>query len=248
MRSCLYEGHVEHDRALGRGNRFRYGMYMWHVDLAELDGLAQKLRLLGVNRPGLNSIRSGDHLGDAGRPIRANLAAFMRAQGVELGDRRVSLLTNARVLGHVFNPLSVFYCESGDGRLEHVVAEVCNTHGERHCYLVEPDADGVCETAKAFYVSPFLTVDGGYRLSVPAPGERLAVRIELIQRGRRVFAAALSGRRRPLSDAALLAMLVRHPLMTHQVSALIRFQGMRLWARRTGQVPHRPHAPQREVA
>jgi len=247
VRSCLYEGHVEHDRAVGRGNRFRYAMYMWLVDLAELDELDRSLRLLGVERPGVSSIRSGDHLGDPHRPIRENLAAFMAAQGVELGDRRVTLLTNARVFGHVFNPLSVFYCEGADGRIDHVVAEVCNTHGERHCYLVQPGPDGQCETTKAFYVSPFLRVEGGYRMSVPAPGERLAVRIELVQAGRRVFAAGLTGERRPLSDAGLLRMLVRHPLMTQQVSGLIRLQGIRLWARRSGHVRHRPHTPQRGV-
>lgn len=248
MRSCLYQGHVEHDRAIGRGNRFRYGMYMWYIDLAELGALGRSLRLVGVDRPGLSSIRSGDHLGDPHQSIRQNLDAFMGARGVELGDRRVTLLTNARVFGHVFNPLSVFYCEGRDGRLEYVVAEVCNTHGERHCYLMRPDENGACDTAKEFYVSPFLAVDGRYRLCLPAPGERLSVRIELFQRGRRVFTAGLTGERRPLTDRALAAMLVRHPLMTHQVSALIRIQGLRLWTRRGAHVVQYPHSPKRGEA
>lgn len=239
VRSCLYEGHVEHVRAADRPNRFRYPMYMWLIDLDELESLGRSL-LVGVERRGVHSIRSRDHLGDPDLSIRDNLDAFLSQNGIDLGRARVSLLTNPRIFGHVFNPLSVFYCHDGRGALSHVVAEVSNTHGERHCYLLRPDERGRCDVAKGFYVSPFLAPEGSYRMCFPQPGARLAARVALEQDGRRTFSATVAGRRMPLQDWTLLRMLARHPLMTWQVSALIRRQGVGLWARGAGRFRHRP--------
>jgi hypothetical protein len=240
VRSCLYDGHVEHVRVTDRPNRFRYPMSMWLIDLDEIESLGSSLRLVGAERPAVHSIRSRDHLGDPGRSIRDNLAGFLAGHGIELGHERVSLLTNPRIFGHVFNPLSVFYCHDDGDALTRVVAEVSNTHGERHCYLLHPDELGNCEVAKGFYVSPFLGPEGEYRMSFPAPGAQLVARVALEQNGARVFAATLAGRRMPLEDATLVRMLVRHPLMTWQISALIRRQGVGLWARGARRFRHRP--------
>ena len=119
-----------------------------------------------------------------------------------------------------------------------------NTHGERHCYLLEPGDRGHAEADKAFYVSPFLTVDGRYRMSFSQPGERLSIQMELIQDGRRVFQASLTARRRPLSTAPLLRMAMRYPLMTARVSALIHYHGVKLWLRGVPRVRRPDHAPQ----
>ena len=240
MRSCLYAGHVEHVRLADRPNRFRYPMYMWLIDLDELEVLGRSLRLVGVERPGVHSIRSRDHLGDPDRSIRDNLDGFLSQHGIDTTGARVSLLTNPRILGHVFNPLSVFYCRDEHDALTHVVAEVSNTHGERHCYLLCPDERGRCDVAKSFYVSPFLAPGGSYRMCFPQPGARVVARVALEQDGRRTFSATLAGRRMPLQDSTLLRMLARHPLMTWQVSALIRRQGVGLWARGAGRFRHRP--------
>lgn len=237
MNSCLYEGRVEHTRLTAPGGHFRHSTYMWYLDLDELDDLGRTLRLLGVDRPGVHSIRSRDHLGDPARSIRDNAASYLAERGVA-DPGRITLLTSARVLGHVFNPLSVFYCRGADDT-SHVVAEVSNTHGEQHCYLVEPGSDGRCRAPKEFYVSPFLSVEGTYTLFFPEPGADLAVRIHLEQHGQPAFAAELTGRRLPLTDRTLLQMLLRHPLMTWQVSALIRRHGIGLWSRGVKVVPHR---------
>ena len=104
----------------------------------------------------------------------------------------MQLLTNARVLGHVFNPLSVFWCHGPAGELRAVIAEVHNTYGERHCYLLRPDADGRAGADKAFYVSPFFAVDGHYEMTFtdPTVDEALAVSITLAREGRVVFRAS----------------------------------------------------------
>jgi DUF1365 family protein len=215
---------------------------MWHVDLDELEELGRSVRLLGVERRGVHSIRSGDHLGDPTRTIRQNITGYLADHGVGAAGAGITLLTNARVLGHVFNPVSLFYCRVGSDRVTHVVAEVSNTHGERHCYLVEPSPDGVCHAPKTFYVSPFLPVGGTYTLIVPEPGDRLLARVELEQQGHPAFAAQLTGRRLPLRDRTLAQMLLRHPMMTWQVSALIRRHGVGLWAHGVPVIPHAPSA------
>jgi DUF1365 family protein len=247
VRSCLYEGEVVHDRKTPVRHLFRYGVYMWLVDLDELAGLDRRLWAFGDDRRAVTTIRRRDHLGDPQRPIRENLDAYLRLKGVDLEGGRVSLLTNARVLGYVFNPLSVFYCHGPDGGLRCVVAEVHNTHGERHCYLLRPGERGRAETDKEFYVSPFLTVDGRYRMAFAPPGDRLAVQMALDQDGERVFSASLTGRRLPLTNRSLGRMLVRYPLMTAKVTTLIHLQGLRLHRRGLPHVPHRRRAPQEGV-
>ena len=159
-RSCLYQGQLMHHRVEPKHYLFRYRVYMWFVDLDELEQLGDDLPSFGYNHRGLTTIQSRDHLGDPALPIKANVLNYLSAQGVDLDGGRIMLLTNARVLGYVFNPLSVYYCFDRDERLACVVAEVHNTYGERHCYLLRPDGRGHCETDKEFYVSPFFTVDG----------------------------------------------------------------------------------------
>jgi hypothetical protein len=247
VRSALYEGHVVHERRTAHRNLFRYSVYMWLVDLDELDELDRRLWAFGNDRRGFTTIRARDHLGDPARTIRQNLHAYLAAQGVDLAGGRVSLLTNARVLGYVFNPLSVYYCHRPGGDLACVVAEVHNTYGQRHCYLLEPGERGRAETGKEFYVSPFLSVDGSYRMTLQAPGERLSVQMALHQGGRRVFQASLVGRRRPLTNTAVTRMLLRHPLMTARVTSLIHMQGVKLALRGVARVPRPAHPPQEHV-
>lgn len=247
MRSCLYEGQVVHERRTPVRNLFRYGVYMWHVDLDELPEIDSRLWAFGADRRAVTTIRSRDHLGDPRRSIRANLDAYLRLHGIDLEGGRVTLLTNARVLGYVFNPLSVFYCHGPGGEPRCVVAEVHNTHGERHCYLLHPCARGRAETDKEFYVSPFLTVDGRYRMTFAPPGDRLAIQMALDQDGERVFGASLTGRRLPLTNRSLGRMLVRYPLMTAKVTTLIHLQGLRLHRRGLRHVRHRRRAPQEGV-
>ena len=244
MRSCLYEGQVVHDRRTPVRNLFRYGVYMWLVDLAELEALDRRLWPFGADRRALTTIRRRDHLGDPSRSIRENVDAYLGLHGIDLEGGTVELLTNARVLGYVFNPLSVFYCHGPDGELRCVIAEVHNTHGERHCYLLHPGERGRAETEKEFYVSPFLTVDGRYRMAFAPPDDRLAIQMSLEQDGERVFAASLTGTRLPLTNASLARMLVRYPLMTAKVTTLIHLQGLRLHRRGVAHVRRPPHPRQ----
>ncbi|MEO5876833.1 MAG: DUF1365 domain-containing protein [Streptosporangiaceae bacterium] len=221
--TAIYESVVRHVRPEPLHHAFTYATYLWLIDLDDPPRL-------GVLTP-LASFESRDHAGDPGRTIRENLTEFLAFNGVDLADGRVLMLTNARVLGHVFNPLTVYWCHDAEGDPVCVVAEVHNTYGERHRYLLWPDGKGLARTAKEFYVSPFYPVEGEYRMSLPMPAEALALTIALHRTGERPFVAGLTGRRRPGTRRELLRAFARHPWAPLAGAARIRIQGFRLFLR-----------------
>jgi uncharacterized protein len=238
--AALYEATIRHVRRQPLARAFRHRTYLWLVDLDALPALPRWLRPLA-------GFHARDHLGDPARSIRHNLDAYLATQGVDLHGGRVLMLANARVLGYVFNPLTVYWCHRPDGAPACVVAEVHNTYRERHCYLLRPDAGDRAATAKDFYVSPFLPVAGEYRMVLPVPDRRLRISITLRQRGETALVATLTGTRRPATPATLARMLLRHPLVPQRTTALIRGHGIALWLRRLPVVPRPMHAPQEGV-
>ncbi|WP_307857665.1 DUF1365 domain-containing protein [Paenarthrobacter sp. DKR-5] len=195
----------------------------------------------------LAGFQSRDHLGSPDRSIRQNVDAFLATRGVDLAGGRVTMLANARVLGYVFNPLSLFWCHGPDGDLRCVVAEVHNTYGERHCYLLETDDAGRARTAKELYVSPFNDVDGEYAMRLPEPADRLGIAVVLERDGKPPFIATMDGRAQPATPVAVLRNAVAVPLAPLLVSFQIRAQGIKLWARRLPVRPRPTHDPQEAV-
>lgn len=221
---ALYECSIRHVRAAPVANAFAYRTYLWLVDLDQLPSLPGWLRPLA-------SFRAADHLGDPARTLRQNADAFLGRNGVDLAGGRIVMLASARVLGYVFNPLSVYWCHRADGSLARVIAEVQNTYRQRHRYLLETDERGRAAVDKAFYVSPFNPVDGRYEMALPEPGERLALTVTLHRPGGRPFAASVRGTRRDATTSQLLRMAARHPWPTVSTTARIHAEGIRLWAR-----------------
>jgi DUF1365 family protein len=222
--AALYECRINHVRTDPLRNAFSYRSYQWLVDLDDMPGLVPWLRPLA-------SFRASDHLGDPDRSIRDNVDRFLAVRGVDLGGGQILMLANARVLGYVFNPLTVYWCHRADGVLECVIAEVHNSYHQRHCYLLRTDPQGRAATAKEFYVSPFYPVDGGYRMTLPEPGRRLALTIVLDRGDGHPFVASMRGTRIRASTAAVLTATARHPWSTALVSSRIRWQGLKLYAR-----------------
>jgi uncharacterized protein len=221
-------------------NEFTYRSYQWLVDL---DQLPRPGLVLGL----LAGFSARDHLGDPSRSIRANLDHYLSGHGIDLRGGQVLMLAHARVLGYVFNPLTVYWCHDPDGTLRCVVAEVHNTYGQRHAYLLHTDDHGRAQTPKEFYVSPFYPVDGGYRMSLPEPGPRLRLSVVLERPDGTSFVASVQGRRQPADRRGLLRAAARHPWSTLAVSARIRVQGIRLYLRGLPIVP-RPEHPGCPVA
>jgi uncharacterized protein len=237
---AIYETEVVHARREGISRTFTHGISLWLVDLDALPDLPRWLRPFA-------RFEAADHLGSADRSIRENLDTWLADQGVDLEGGQIVMLANARSLGYVFNPITVYWCSLPDGRPECVVAEVQNTYGERHCYLLRPDETGRADAAKEFYVSPFLAMGGGYEMRVARPGQTLSVTVALRQGGTRVFSAGLRGSRHPVTARRVLWTLLRRPFGTYRVSALIRLHGIRLWLGRIPVAPRSPHVHQKGV-
>jgi uncharacterized protein len=234
--AALYPCVITHARAHPIRRVFRYCSYLWLIDLDDLPRVPRPLHPFA-------RFQARDHLGGADGSLRAGVDAYLARQGISLAGGRVLMLGHARVFGYVFNPLTVFWCHHADGTLAAVIAEVHNTYGQRHAYLLHPDARGRAEAGKDFYVSPFLPVAGRYRLHLPEPASTLRLSVTLHYGGQTVLAASVTGTRRPYTPQRLLGYALRYPWVTAQVSALIRWQGIRLAARRLPIVPRpAPHA------
>ncbi|MET8682865.1 DUF1365 domain-containing protein [Streptomyces sp. NPDC004732] len=233
---ALYSVAIAHVRTAPHRYALRHRTYMWLIDPdhpPELHALLKPLARFDAR----------DHF-DGDRPsLREGLDAFLSAHGVDLKGGPVVMLTHARVLGHVFNPLTLYWCHSPDGTLRCVVAEVHNTYGGRHCYLLHPDGAGRASTEKSFYVSPFFPVDGRYRMRLPPPGDRLDLTVHLERDGGRPFTATVRGVRQDASTRTLLRLSLRRPWSTLAVSAAIRLHGIRLYLKGLPVQP-RPHHPE----
>lgn len=233
---ALYDVEIGHQRYQRLRRVFRHRLFVWLVDLDDLPRLPWWLRFAA-------RFCSADHLGDPRWTIRQNVDAWLASQGVQPPSGRVLMLAQARSFGYLFNPITVYWCFSADGELAYAAAEVHNTYHERHCYLLRPDPDGSAEVDKEFYVSPFLTLDGRYRIQVPVPGQRLSVTVALRQHGAPALVATMRGTRRPANPGTLLRMLLRRPLTTYRTSVLIRWHGIALWLRRVPVIRRPTHTP-----
>jgi len=223
-------------------NTFTHGHYQWLVDIDHLPRLSWPTRLLA-------QFDERDHLdgGVLGGGLRGDVERFLAPRGITLEiDDRVLMLANARVLGHTFDPLSVFWCLRPDDSLVAVVFEVHNTYGERHAYLLDVDDTGTATVDKAFYVSPFNDVSGRYAVRLVLTPDVVSVTVRLERDDETVMTAVTRGTPLPASPRALRRLVRRHGLVTHRVTALIRAHGIALWLRRLPVVP-RPRHPQEAV-
>lgn len=232
--ACLYAGSVMHCRLRPFRHRFRYAVRPLLIDLDRLSRLSARLRLLGVDRRGIVSFWQKDHGPGDGRPLRVWVDAMLARHGLAPAQGRVRLLCFPRVFGQAFNPLSIYFCEDADGGLHALIYQVNNTFGERHFYVhgverqpAEAPVRHVCE--KDFYVSPFIAMDSTYRFRVDVPDDRLRLLIrQSVPEGEQLV-ASMTGRRIPLTDAALARMALTAPLAGFKIVAAIHWQALKLW-------------------
>ena len=233
--SALYVGEVRHRRSRPRVHALRYRIFMLLLDLDELPALDARLRRFSLDRFNLFGFRARDHGDGSATPLRAQVERRLADAGVTFDGGPVRLLCLPRVLGYVFNPLSLYFCWRRDGGLAAIIYEVSSTFGERHSYVVAADAlDGgpVRQGAdKRLHVSPFLPMDLRYAFRVTPPGERLGVVIDTCDAEGVILHASFHGERRPLTDATLLRAFATHPLLTLKVTLGIHWEAVKLIAK-----------------
>jgi DUF1365 family protein len=236
MNSCLYVGTLRHRRHAPRPHAFRYDLFMAYLDLAALDEVFRGRWLWSTQRPALAWFRRADYLGDASRPLDDEVRERVWRETGRRPRGPIRLLTHLRMFGHCFNPVSFYYCYDAHGeRVETIVAEITNTPWkERHAYVLPAaaPADGGrlrFRFDKKFHVSPFLPMALGYDWRFSTPGARLAVHMEDLQGGEKVFDATLALERREITGVSLAGALARHPAMSAKIVAAIHWQALRLW-------------------
>ena len=249
MPAALYWGKVMHARWRPVQHRFTYRVMSLLIDLDRLHEAPRQSWLFDVNRAAPFSFHERDHGDGTGAGLSRYIRRMAAERSIDLSDGRILLLCYPRVLGYVFNPLSIYFCYGASGDLVLLIYEVRNTFGEMHSYVLPvQDAPPGCairqSQAKEFYVSPFMEMGTHYRFSVSPPGQNVVVRI--VQTGDQgaMFAAAFSGRRRALTSRALLAALVRLPFLTFKVIVAIHWEAMWLWLKG---VPYLPRLKQRGI-
>jgi len=226
--ASLYVGKTTHARLGPRPHSFSYGLFQLLIDVDRIEDALRDLRLF---RYGLFAFHERDHGARDGSMLRTWVESRLAEAGLAASAARIRLLSFPRVLGFVFNPISIFFVEAEDGRLEAVIYEVNNTFGQTHAY-VTPAAGAPCERQEAdkkLYVSPFYRVEGAYRFLVTPPAETFDLVIAKMLDGRPDFTATLTAERRALTDAALLKLFFGMPLMTLGVVAAIHWQALILW-------------------
>jgi uncharacterized protein len=228
---AIYRTRITHLRRAPVHHYFETRGYSWYVDV---DALPQLPRWLGP----FARFEAHDHFeGEPTDTLRQRIDAFLADRGVDLRGGKVTALMQARVLGYVFNPISLYWCHDAHGTVCHIIAEVHNTYGGRHAYLLPPDGDQPSIVMKKLYVSPFNDVDGHYLVRAPRPEENLDVRISLHRDNQPAFVVTLRGTRRRAGIGELLRLQLVAPLAPLMGALGIRIQGITLWLRRVPVVP-----------
>lgn len=233
--SALYRGVVVHERFRPRRHRLRYRVFWLLLDLEEIDGLDRRLRLFSRGRFNLMSFHDRDHGDQSGRPLRAQVEAMLAQAGVDLHGGPIRLLAMPRLLGFVFNPISVYYGFTPEGALAGMVYEVTSTFGVRHSYVIAVSPEDAArgrirqEERKALYVSPFMDMAMEYGFRGRAPGEGVNLTVNGSDAEGPLITATLNGRRAPLTDGAVLKTALAFPLMTLKVVAAIHWEALKLW-------------------
>lgn len=236
-----------HARFAPQAHRFLYRIFLFAIDLDELEALPRQLAFFSVGRRNLYSFRDGDFFPSTAQPLtlKQRVVAFARLHGVDLTGGRVVLITLPRVLGYLFNPVSFYFCYDRHGAPAAAIAEVTNTFREVKPFFLGPDSlrlstlnsqfstDGEAafrlRVPKHFYVSPYSDVDVAFDFTLRAPGERLSIQIDDYVGNARTLTSTLTGPRRALTSARLAWFTVKYPFLTLRIVGLIHWHALRLW-------------------
>jgi len=249
--AILYSSNVMHRRTRPAPYRFVYRVFSLLVDIDRLDEVHRMSILLSVNKFNLCSFHESDHLPEGIDDMRTWVNGVLRSHHIPPENLVIKLLCFPRVLGHVFNPLSIWYCEDRQGNPLAVICEVRNTFGERHCYLMSSDEKKTWPVLhrcnKEFHVSPFIDMQAEYHFRLAKPGDQLSVLITEYENNELLLVASQNGVARALSTTNLILQLFRVPFQTLKVLFAIHWQALKIWLHGTP-FHSKPSPPIKEVS
>jgi cyclopropane-fatty-acyl-phospholipid synthase len=235
MNSRIFTGQVMHQRLEPIGNQFVYPIYFYAFDLDELPRLSKKISWFGYNQLRPVSIWDKDYLDHRPGSIRSKLLRFLEEKGLAEGVKKIELVTSARFFNYVFNPVSFYYCYNTEGVFHCAVAEVNNTFGERHLYVLgdsgkpRPGFAARYTVAKEFHVSPFNDMKGDYDFHFSSLGEGLDIRINIVKEGLEVFHSRMWGKSMSMTNENLSGTIVRYPFTAALTLPRILWQAGKLY-------------------
>lgn len=232
---------VTHKRFLPRINQFIYKVYYILFDLAEMDSL--KSWIFSLNRFNFFSFYNSDHGSKDGSSPEVWARSILNKENISI-DGKILLHTHPRILGYCFNPVSFFYCLNKNGDLKAVIAQVNNTFGQHHNYLIfenngaNIDQNKFYEASKNFHVSPFMNIEGYYRFRFVIDKKKVAVWIDYYDnKDNLMLATSMIGNKIFYSKINIIKSFINIPFVTFKVIALIHIQALKLFLKKIKYIP-----------
>ena len=232
--SYIYNGTVIHKRFKPKKHYFKYKVFSLLINLSELDELVKNISFFSLNKFNIISFYERDHGARDGSSLVSWVKQNLKANNISTENIKIKLLCYPRILGYVFNPLSVFFIYDKDERLISILYEVKNTFGEQHTYVFRVEDENKLiqnNCKKKFHVSPFIKMDCNYFFKVLNPGEKLSVIIDQYDEKGKILFASQDGIRSDLISMNLMISYLKHPLMTFKIISAIHFEAFKLWVK-----------------
>ena len=233
MTSSIYNGTVIHKRFKPKVHFFKYKVFSLLIDLSELNDLEKKINFFSYNKFNLISFFDKDHGDRDGSSLIEWVKRNLKENKINSDNIKIKLLCYPRILGYVFNPLSVFYIYDKDEKLISILYDVKNTFGEQHTYIFKMENNNLLNHGckKKFHVSPFIEMDCNYFFKILKPGEKISVIIDQYQTDEKILYASQDGQRVDFNTKELIKSYLKHPLMTFKIISAIHFEAFKLWVK-----------------
>ena len=232
--SCIYNGNVIHKRFKPKVHFFKYKVFSLFIDLSEINELNKKLKFFSLNKFNLISFYEKDHGERDGKSLFEWVKKNLINNKISIDNIKIKLLCYPRILGYVFNPLSIFFVYDKNDNLISILYEVKNTFGEQHTYVFKVEGQNKLiqnNCSKKFHVSPFIEMNCNYFFRILKPSEKISVIIDQYQSNEKILYASQDGKRVDLTSSELMKSYLKHPLMTFKIISAIHFEAFKLWTK-----------------
>lgn len=240
LRTSIFDGIVVHSRLIPKKHNFKYRVFSILFNIDDLKTISKKNLFFSYNKFNLFSFFDKDHGEKDGSNPRQWILKIAKKQNISCDNLRIFCLCYPRVLGYVFNPISVWFVYNEE-YLKMIIYEVRNTFGEDHSYSFKVndkfDLDSH-KTKKLMHVSPFISMDGEYKFSTKINKEKVSIVIKGFIEKNHLITASFKGLYSPFNDKKLLFNFLKYPFLTLKITFGIHFHALILWLKNIKIIKH----------